>query len=132
MKLQDQVCTVEQAVRLKELGINQHYPHSAHFMWFGNGDRNHIGENIGVNCIAAAFSCAELGLILEGWTSAINHYVIMSDKDNSAIPMWGGVFGQDEDEIWMGCEAHVRAALLIKALEEGEIEVEEVNTRLTS
>lgn len=104
MKLSQQVCTIEQAKHLQKLGINQRYPSSGYYMWFGNGDRNYVGENNGVNCIATAFTSSEL-LVMNGELITLN-------------------------ELQLPHSAFHLADHLIGRLDRGELTVEEVNTHL--
>lgn len=73
MKLQDQVCTLEQAKKLKELGVSQ----TGRYSWFGFEDKYWVqttkpvgDEKLSYSAdlerykIASAFTVAELGVML--------------------------------------------------------------------
>ena len=153
MTLQDQVCTLEQAIRLKGLGVVQ------------QSLCGFTGKTIGDRLIAqctienqpqvwqhyiAAFSVAELGAMIpaeniEG-TRRYTHpssvatisavegafYLVDRNSDGDAP-----LLNPDSDD-WdrSGCifdtEAQARAALLIHLLESGKTTADEVNTRLAS
>jgi hypothetical protein len=143
MKLQDQVCSVGQAKKLKELGIN-----FGIYSWAKAPDRSGVPEgyyseikylvggysivkrdsNIGSGnpLTWPALTVAELGVMIEDYADAVNRYVLMSG-DNAQI-----VYGEDEEEIWMPTEAQGRAQVLIRAIETGHLEADEVNARLQS
>lgn len=68
MKIEDQVCSLELAKKLKELGVKQ----ESFCFWYKNyspdwqlrTDRDCLGEYWGGNLIYSAFTVAELGAIL--------------------------------------------------------------------
>lgn len=76
MKLEDQVCSLELAKKLKVLGVKQ----DSHFVWFDMDGEMQIVETLpamppqkqdgGFNEWYSAFTCAELGEMLpQGITS---------------------------------------------------------------
>lgn len=136
MKLEDQVCTLEQAKRLKELGVLQGHSYAAFIknkcqqetkFWLmpvnSPGVSNEGYEKWDSGCLNgfSAFTSAELGQMLpfgydtmqctgEGWRGY--------DLDH-------GDYGPFETE------AKARAAMLIQLLETNAITADEVNKRLT-
>ena len=147
MKIEDQVCSLDQAKKLKELGLSQ----ESIFSWCG--DENHIPEGSDKPWIwvgrtepannmeldyredvpsakpfAGAFTVAELGVMLENWT---NKSPISTPAGN-----WEIIMNSKGDEFQMSgtykTEAEARAAMLIHILESGKITAEQVNSRLTS
>jgi hypothetical protein len=145
MKIEHQVCTLEQAKKLKELGVSQ----NAFFSWCG--DENHYVEDkqwvfvsptIPANNqeadhralvessrpFAAAFDVAELGVMLTiprrigkpgGYTVVFfgdNWIVVKDDKPHQKLAF--------------EFEAHARAELLIIFLQENIITVQDANQRL--
>lgn len=115
MKLQNQVCSYEQAKHLYELGIVQGF---THLEWWYTAIDTREGpdyslllkveddEPTSLNTIVySAFSSAELGVMLEGNMQ----YVVESPTQT---------------------EAYSRAVLLIWLLEQGHVTPEEVNARL--
>lgn len=129
MKIENQVCSLEQAKKLKELRVKQD---SAFVwgllnlsLWYIPSHRR--GKETEVNT-ASAFTVAELGLMLpcafdtmrstefvwkEGWKPYDN-------EDN--LP-----FGY---ETYFNTEAEARASILIYVIENKLIKVDEVNQRL--
>jgi len=128
MKLQDQVCTLAQAKRLKELRVI-----GGLFTFYGDEYRPYELEWTGEPEAMAgyeweetypAFTVAELGVMLGNHLSGIT--VVHSNAHEAignAILNGGGA---------EGTEAQARAALLIHLLETGEISVSEVNKRIGS
>lgn len=138
MKLQDQVCTLEQAKRLKELGVKQ----EGFLVWFKSG-RIMVStpDDCGHVVAATAFTVAELGQLLPGkfqyndeecfvdstkyctditWLSGI-HTVNAHGKPVIALKYFPGQ-----------TEAQTRASMLIHLLEKNDVTAEEVNKRLVA
>jgi hypothetical protein len=156
MKLQDQVCTLEQAKRLKELGVRQDVSHAA---WLRNechgetefwcwpveaqgiSNRGYSSPRNGCLEGFSAFTVAELGMMLphpDGMfeLGGFNH---PSDFDPTAKDgkPWYCMWEYDTDKYGMkrqlfegATEAEARAAILIYFLEINLIQSEEVNARL--
>lgn len=156
MKLIDQVCTLEQAKRLKELGIRQDASHAA---WLRNechketefwcwpveaqGVTNRGYSSPAKGCLEgfSAFTVAELGVMLphpDGMyeLGGFNH---PSDFDPTAKDgnPWYCMWEYDTEKYGMkrqlfegATEAEARAVILIYFLEINLIHVEEVNARL--
>lgn len=123
MKLIDQVITLEQAKRLKELGVSQQSV--ACFI----GDELHLfeksfynwAEQKGMNAVAA-YTVAELGVMLgtEEWsTNYKKQNIFYWDAELFALP-----FGA------YPTEAEARAHLLLHLIEGNYITIEEVNKGL--
>jgi hypothetical protein len=114
MKISNQVCTLEQAKRLKELGVCQEsYFHYGDHMdgvfesWMHEGDED---------TFYAAFTVAELGAMLKGCET----YPRKSDRND----YW---FIYLEKFEHFKTEAEGRAAILIYRLEKGASTIAEVN-----
>jgi hypothetical protein len=131
MELSKQVCTLEQAKRLKELGVDQ----KGYFMWQETCDVDEYMpqetvarfdeeafQNIG---IAAAFTVAELGemipdsLLIDGYYRC--HFHEYKQGRNKQPAIYTCTFGKSEDkevpDFDSTNEAESRAALLIYLLE---------------
>lgn len=146
MNLQDQVCTLEQAKRLKELGLTQ----DSLFSWCGseesrimdngakgmevggwlfvdrtipynNQHADHRDDVPSAKPFVAAPNVAELGVMLP------NGFDTMQTTPDG----WVG-YDIDGVDVFRGykTEAECRAQLLIWALETGFVTVEETNQRL--
>lgn len=109
MNLQYQVCTIEQAKKLKELGVKQ----ESITTWYE--DMPTIGTvvmytvgDISVKQFAA-FTCAELGIMIGSY------------NENDMYEINGETYPT---------EAQARAALLIHLIENKIVEVSEINDRL--
>jgi len=63
MKLEDQVCSLELAKKLKELGVKQE---NATFNWFDDHGTIYVSDKFKPFWAAAAFTVAELGEMLKG------------------------------------------------------------------
>jgi len=123
MELEKQVCSLELAKKLKELGVKQ----ESVFWWFRGGDNNYklyhtktpnryTQKTLSFNC--AAFTVAELG---EMWP--VGCYTMKIETNNSSYP-WCGHIPREEN--YMGgydTEADARAKCLIYLLEQGIIKV---------
>ena len=136
MKLQDQVCTLEQAKKLKELGVIQ----DSIFCFIGDGNPDpkyftsfeiyysanamlEVGASWHEHRIAA-FTVAELGIMLPSETLTIR-------RGSESFPNWE--WENEGRQTGWGCfntEAAARADHLIMLLENKLITVEEVNKRL--
>jgi hypothetical protein len=123
MKLQSQVCTLEQAKRLKELGISQE-SYLYHY-FFDNVPRNVSGvwrlhhEYYGRFEHYSAFNVAELGVMIgRGTRMAEAHWQWLIDCVNS------GCSGT------VAYNAVALAGFIITQLENNITTPEEVNTRL--
>lgn len=115
MKIEQQVCTLEQAKRLKELGIEQR----SIFYHFGGKVTNVAWGND----YFAAFTVAELGVML------------LSDCKTQIISgYWSASFhslnNKSYYESGFTTEAEARAAMLIYLLENNLTTASSVNTRL--
>lgn len=120
MKIQDQVCTLEQAKRLRELGVRQEslFYHTHSEKW-GVMPRKSIDFS---GNPSSAFTVAELGVMLgtEEWsTNYKKQNIFYWDAELFALP-----FGAYQTE------AEARAAMLIHQLENKLITPEQVNARL--
>ena len=110
MKLKDQVCSLELAKRLKELGVKQ----ESEFIWALNEGGNYsLVFNDGSEDYVSAFNVAELGELLK--------------KSNHALPrpfeLWNyewtfNISGQPEG---YGTEADARAQMLVRLIEKGMV-----------
>jgi hypothetical protein len=149
MKLQDQVCTIEQAKKLKELGVSQ----ESYFSWCGdetqrlmdngkdglaisdwvyvtrtipcnNQEADHREMVPSAKPFAAAFNVAELGIMLPP-----GYDTMYTTNDG-----WRcyDLDGMDMHKKPFIHEVEARAAALIKLLENGKISVDEVNQCLTA
>jgi hypothetical protein len=150
MKIENQVCTLEQAKKLKELGVKQDSlfwytqdktPNNPNLNLYGwpqesmpviimFGQQSKISTS-DVYVEYSAFTVAELGVMLQ--------YVGVYSSVNSVLGNWAihHVNGYADYELrqpgnfnnyqW---EAEARAAILIELLEDKKITVEEVNQRL--
>ena len=117
MKIEDQVCTLEQAQKLKELGIS----FDAIFCYV-NGEIKHMPMRYDFN----AFTVAELGVMLPD-----EEYTCRYGGDTTGNWEWCN----DMNEVAYGLydtEAQARAERLIVLLEKGEVTVAEVNERLAA
>lgn len=136
MKLSDQVCTLEQAEKLKKLGITQGF---SAFAFIKNTCREEVSfrlrivesegvshrgyENWGSGCLKgySAFTVAELGVML----SAKNGFPTKTQSDDywyDSLPNYQK----------FKTEAEARAATLIYLLETNIITAEKVNKRLSN
>jgi hypothetical protein len=133
MKLQSQVCTLEQAKRLKELGISQE-SYLYHY-FFDNVPRNVSGvwrlhhEYYGRFEHYSAFNVAELGVMLPNELDLSNGNYFFTKK--GLLHTYEEVTGVILKE-WQGTELEAirRAEILIDLLENNLTTPEEVNTRL--
>jgi hypothetical protein len=129
MKLQSQVCTLEQSKRLKELGIIQesylyHYffdnvPRNLSGQWKLHHEYHKNFEHY------SAFTVAELGVMLSTTDNIHWSSRIMTDKISYChVELYNDAWGAYENE------AKGRAELLIHLLNNNVLTPEEVNTRL--
>lgn len=144
MELQDQVCTLEQAKRLKELGVAQGTSVFAYIknecfqeedfrlrMVLMEGVTYEGYDNWERGCLKgySAFTVAELGAMLPQDYHTYNSEI---GKDS-----WGAMDSCDEDvalaegtSIYAKTEAKCRAKMLIRLIENKLVSVEEINKRL--
>lgn len=125
MKLEDHVCALSQAKRLKELGVNG----KSYFHWvFRNKPREFWQvEELGVfeglqspQDEYSAFTVAELGIMLP------DAYISWFDGE-----FWHCDIDEDSSFYLLGkTEAEARCEQLITLLISGEITIEEINKRL--
>lgn len=152
MKLEQQVCALEQAKRLKELGItckpffyHVHLPETKYRS--GNhwtiGDSHFIEGMTDIQELLPAFTVAELGVMLpRGIKHKDGEYYFMSSHSNGVDDREGKIVVWYEDNnldpenevleqyFSEDSEAEARAALLIYLLENKLITAEQVNTSL--
>lgn len=148
MNLQDQVISLEQAKRLKELGVVQ----ESLFCFIGDDDpdpRYNMPHKLYLTTEAysevgagwydsriAAFTVAELGVMLPGTQNVISQPVHIDDLSRGFLCARLITKGTGFDLIGPFLdgltEAEARAAMLIHLLENNLITVEEVNNRLTN
>lgn len=150
MKIENQVCTLEQAKRLKELGVLQY----SYFSWCGeegqrlmdngrdgmavqewvfvantepvnNMQADHRENVPGAKPFAAAYSVAELGEMLPP------EYCSIRCETHGSIGWESWQRGGLLPLIAFATEAECRATLLIRLIESKLITVEQVNKRIT-
>jgi hypothetical protein len=138
MKLQDQCCTLEQAIRLKELGVfaeslgcfigdpNPDPAFHIPYQFLSYEEAYHECGSSWFDSRIPAYSVAELGVMLPRLCHSFKG--ISNDDflccENFIVSESKGLFGSTE--------AHVRAMMLIWLIENKIITVEEVNNRLLS
>jgi hypothetical protein len=153
MKIEDQVCTAEQGMRLKELGICQEsifYRNSCYSELLMKGrlvtkygtqyKKILVKDDIASH---SAFTTAEIGVMLPGIINncRLTQWVVTGDNDNTISygiqyrfrgddPVNNGTY--PDRSIFGDTEAIGRSNLLIALLEEKTITPEEVNQRLLS
>ena len=152
MKIENQVCTLEQAKKLQQLGIEQ----NTHYWW-------DEGDNVLYRCIDrsakdigcfAAFTVAELGIALPDYKPSLGNLEIgKCETDHITMKpikksWWNASYWTWENEKCTCGRIHIRktnnylqqyptlaqslAALLIHLLENNLITAEEVNCRLSA
>lgn len=126
MKLEDQVCSLELANRLKELGIKQH---SICYWWQYDKDSWHLTIAVyptSPKNYISAFTVAELGEMLPSWING--HHLIITKAStwflryrapSSFIPK------EEDPEIEDENEANARAKMLIYLIENALIKIKE-------
>jgi hypothetical protein len=135
MKLIDQVCTLEQAQKLNDLGIVQGLSVFFYDTWmadknklqFNSGHQSGDGYNNAESCFSA-FTVAELGVMIT--SDMIINWPIAVGYDNKK---WHLFYTKNKyrDIHKSKYEAIVRAEMLIYLLEKGLTTVEKINQRLT-
>lgn len=143
MKLQDQVCTLEQAKRLKELGIeyDAYFYHDVHDGMGGeqkkgeSSIRDHLQRS---SMSYPAFTAAELGVMLPEYLSIDSyrmHVHSYKQEQNNSPALWTITMGKSSDKEVPDFDSHkeaqARAAMLIYLLENKLTTAEECNKRLT-
>jgi hypothetical protein len=140
MKIENQVCTLEQAKKLNKLGIAQGVSVFFHNIGEGKVQMNDhpFGAYFNAEYCFSAFSVAELGEMLPTssdnllmYWSAYNDHQGNWMCDLYNLEKWDGLsmppaVHNEEGET----EAEARAAMLIWILETGEMSAEEVNSRI--
>jgi len=127
MKLEDIVCTLEQAEKLKELGVQQ----DSHFFWVDRKDKSKLVyaktiEFLQTLPIFSAFTVSELGQMLDSETGTQRN-----GSEDSEYANWE--WADDSNQLGMGMfatEVEARADMLITLLEKNLIKVEICNERL--
>lgn len=128
-----QVCTPEQAEKLKELGVIQNQT----CFYFQHGLLQYVPQHFKVEALDAfaAYTSTELGIMLPYYYQTTR---IASGNflKNTEFPMWYCKNGWSEEAQILtgdvfGCtEATVRAGMLISLLSKKLIDVRDVNSRL--
>ena len=154
MELNKQVCSVEQSIKLKELGINC----TAQFFWYTGDTGNNVDRVLptlnnslhddGLSFFA--YTVAELGVMLPHDGHGIGEYYTLKDVgylvvdeslggNNSGFSVVPAYPDSDNVDTWpevcngvFYTEAEARASLLIYLLENNHTTPEEVNQRLNS
>lgn len=153
MKIENQVCTLEQAKKLKALGIKQvgslFYASTmdGHRIVFKDEEKNYVLFGRGScevtekSIIATAFTVAELGEILGnvkyksfGFPMMFTSHSMNYDGASELMGKWSCSFRNPKNfsnpDIGCESEAQARAAMLIYLLENKIISAEEVNKKL--
>jgi hypothetical protein len=128
-----QVCTPEQAEKLKKLGVTQNQS----CYYFQHGQLQYVPQHFKVEApdAFAAYTSTELGIMLPYYyqTTRIASGNILL---NTRFPMWYCKNGWSEEaqkqtgDVFGGTEAMVRAGMLIGLLSRKLIHVQDVNSRL--
>ena len=136
MNIKDQICTLDQAKRLRELGIT----HEGYFLLNEKGEpfESWIVEG-NEDRFYSAFTVAELGAMLPNnivVESYRMHFHCIKQGQNESVPIYSVTYGKYEDNdvpVLDGHnEAELRAMLLIYLIENKLITHAEVNQRLNS
>lgn len=123
MKLQDQVCTLEQAKRLRELGVTQY----SFFWWIKEGGNEYLLLHYGMTANRTGFSAytvAELGEMLPTGFDTMRTTLTLEKSE------W---LGYDNDSKYFPdakgyqTEAQCRAAMLIRLIESNLTTIEQIN-----
>lgn len=133
MKLQNQVCNLEQAKKLSELGIVQGKSIFFYDTWmsdknklqYNSGHQNGDGYKNPESCFSA-FTLSELGTMLDSET-----YTQRTGSEDSKYANWEWM--NDGNETGSGLfatEVEARCEMLITALTNGTQSVETCNSRL--
>lgn len=137
MNLRNQVCTAEQAQKLKDLGISQ----SAAFSWFLIKDRDdEVGFNrkSGGSCPVCGHPTAPYIQELSAFTVAELGHTLPDDVRSYRFEDSWQIYYPDEGGMNLfvsedcDTEAQIRAAFLIWGLESGHLTVAAVNERKSS
>lgn len=145
MKLENQVCTLEQAKRLTELGVSAF----SRFTWWLNSalENTFVGgysddtDHPHLKDLGNAYNVAELGEMLSavryesyGFPMMFTSYCHSSDVSVEYLGKWSCSFRNPRcftnPDIKSDYEAHARAAMLIYLLENNLTAPEVVNQRL--
>lgn len=147
MKIEDQVCSPEQAIRLNELGIEQRsYFYHTILLDVIHLDYLPMNPEDRIDIVGSAFNVAELGAMLPEFirrNSNISYADLVGRKDGTQwlvgydcdSPTEGG-YGADIKSLFLQTyaqtEAQARASMLIGLLENNKITANEANDRLKS
>ena len=135
MQIENQVSSVEQSKKLKELGIIQKV---ANYFWDTADNQLYRcadGSATDIGC-CAAYTVAELGIMLPEFSYSwrgrgvndVNYACVTSDQPPSDDEI---DYLLDKSEVAIKkTEAEARAAKLIQKIESGELTAAEVNARL--
>ena len=121
MPLEQQVCSLELAKELEELGVAR----KSYFFWSGDEESGFIVRGydnllIYSNAISIpAYTVAELGEMLP------TRWLPVKDGEEKYSP-WMYVT-QKGRQRWVNTEANARAAMLVYLLENGLLKVEDIN-----
>lgn len=137
MKLEQQVCTLEQAKRLKELGVDQDislFEHVEYTFERGNSSiENRRPNRLNKEWVYSAFTVAELGQMLPNdlQPNSGRHWSWYHRHTWKGESVGYSAHGIDPiEQGWYDTEAEARAAMLIHLLETKTITAEQVNERL--
>ncbi len=146
MKIEDQVCTLEQAIKLKELGVIYPEPQYAYINRLGEFQLNNVLEFnrwandnkedfVSDRTYYAAFTDAELGVMLPDMLTTHLQYELVSVKESDNEWLCRYCRANDlRDTLFDtsgNTEAQSRAEMLIKLLNiKGFVTIDEVNKLL--
>lgn len=118
MKLEDQVCSLDLAKRLKELGVKQE---SLHFWQWVEAHQDYEIDNGSYDNKISAFTVAEMGEMLR------------KTRFNLPVPLefwdWDWSFKLTDQAEGYGTEADARARMLICLIEQKRLSVEQISAR---
>jgi hypothetical protein len=138
MKIENQVCSLEQAIKFKQLGVHQ----GSFFAYISEGELlSKHSPNLDLMAIAtdftAAYTVAELGEMLPDYLvidSYRMHPRFHKQEQHNSPALWTARYGKPEDldipDFDAKNEAQCRAAMLIHLLESGLTTPTEINNRL--
>ena len=127
MKIEMQVCSLEQSIKLKKLSIKQ----DSHFFWVDRKEKSKLVyaksvEFLNSLPIYSAFTVAELGIMLDSET-----YTQRTGSEDSKYANWEWINdGNETGSGLFGYEVFARADMLINCLESGSLSAETCNNRL--